>query len=67
MTEKSRHDSFKLKAKLFPFGFAFFVACQRLGAVSVRHGESEQTDGFLCVVHLLDEALGLGQNGLSAR
>lgn len=22
MTEKSQHDSFKLKAKLFPFGFA---------------------------------------------
>lgn len=32
--------------------------------MSVRHGESEQADGLISIVHLLDEALGLGQNGL---
>ena len=32
--------------------------------MSVRHGESEQADRFISIVHLLDEALGLGQNGL---
>ena len=32
--------------------------------MGVRHGESEQTYGFGCVVHFLDEAFGFGQDGL---
>ena len=49
---------------MFPCGFAFVVGGGWDFAVGVRHGESEQTDGFGCVVHFLDEAFGFGQDGL---